>query len=65
MQLRIAAEFTQTDLADVTAMVTDGRLSLDHIISHRVAAADAAQAYLTAFGDPTCVKMILNWSHPA
>ncbi len=64
MQLRIAAEFAQTDLADVTAMVTDGRLSLDHIITHRVPAADAAQAYPTAFSDPTCVKMILNWSHP-
>ncbi len=65
MQLKIAAEFSQTDLADVTAMVIDGRLSLDHIISHRVPAADAANAYVTAFGDPTCIKMILNWSHPA
>ncbi|HYW49519.1 MAG TPA: chlorophyll synthesis pathway protein BchC [Gemmatimonadaceae bacterium] len=64
MQLLIAAEFTPTDLADVTAMVTDGRLSLDNIITHRVPAADAAQAYATAFGDATCVKMILNWSHP-
>ena len=64
MQLKIAAEFSPTDLADVTAMVTDGRLSLDHIITHSVPAADAAQAYATAFGDPTCVKMILNWSHP-
>jgi len=65
MQLKIAAEFSQTDLADVTAMVTDGLLSLDHIISHRVPAADAASAYETAFGDPTCIKMILNWSPPA
>jgi hypothetical protein len=22
------------------------------------------QAYATAFGDPTCVKMILNWRDP-
>lgn len=65
MRLKIAAEFSPTDLADVTAMVVDKRLSLDHIITHRVPAADAAQAYETAFGDPTCVKMILNWSHPA
>jgi bacteriochlorophyllide a dehydrogenase len=63
MQLKIAAEFSPIDLADVTAMVTDGRLSLDGIITHRVSAADAAEAYATAFGDPTCVKMILNWSH--
>ncbi len=65
MNLRIAAEFTPMDLADVTAMVTDGRLSLDHIITHRVPATDAVSAYATAFSDPTCVKMILNWSHSA
>ena len=64
MQLKIAAEFTPHDLADVTAMVTGGELSLDDIITHRVPAAEAAEAYATAFGDPTCVKMILNWSHP-
>lgn len=65
MRLKIAAEFSQTDLADVAAMVADGRLSLDDIISHRAPAADAASAYATAFGDPTCIKMILNWSHTA
>ncbi len=65
MQLKIAAEFTPTDLAQVTAMAASGELSLDNIITHRMPAADAAQAYATAFGDPTCVKMILNWSHPA
>ncbi|MCC7055145.1 MAG: chlorophyll synthesis pathway protein BchC [Gemmatimonadaceae bacterium] len=65
LSLRIAAEFTPADLADVTAMVTDGHLSLDGIITHRAPAADAAQAYATAFGDPDCVKMILNWSSPA
>lgn len=64
MQLRIAAEFTPADLADVTAMVSNGQLSLDDIITHRLPAADAAQAYATAFGDATCVKMILNWSDP-
>lgn len=64
MQLKIAAEFTPEDLAQVTAMVTAGELSLDNIITHRQPAADAVHAYATAFGDPTCVKMILNWSHP-
>ena len=65
MSLRIAAEFTPRDLADVTAMVTAGTLSLDGIITHRAPAADAAQAYATAFGDADCVKMILNWSSAA
>ncbi len=65
MQLRIAAEFSPADLADVTALVTEGRLSLDGIITHRALPADAPAAYATAFGDATCVKMILNWSPTA
>jgi hypothetical protein len=60
-RLRIAAEWTRDDLV-ATRDLDHGALSLDNLISHRVPAADAAQAYQTAFEDPACLKMILNWT---
>lgn len=64
-RLRVAAEFAPADLAAVTRMAGEGRLSLDGIITHRAAPADADGAYRTAFGDPACVKMILDWRQAA
>ncbi|MEM6491702.1 MAG: chlorophyll synthesis pathway protein BchC, partial [Pseudomonadota bacterium] len=61
MRLRIAAEWTPDDLAAVVDMVDRGALSLDGIVSHRCPAADAAAAYATAFTDPDCLKMTLDW----
>ncbi len=61
-RLRIAAEWVPADLAVVRALVADGRLNLDGLITHREPASRAAQAYHTAFGDPGCLKMILDWS---
>lgn len=60
-RLRIAAEWRPEDLAAVIALVESGALSLDGIVSHRRAAADAADAYATAFTDPDCLKMTLDW----
>jgi bacteriochlorophyllide a dehydrogenase len=60
-RLRIAAEFLPADLAAVMALIETGKLSLSGLISHRAAATDAATAYRTAFADPACVKMILDW----
>jgi 3-hydroxyethyl bacteriochlorophyllide a dehydrogenase len=60
-RIRIAAEFTPADLAAVLALVEAGDLSLERLISHRAPAIDAARAYETAFADPACVKMILDW----
>lgn len=59
--LRIAAEWQPSDLAAVNALVACGLLSLDGLITHRSAAADAAEAYPVAFGEPACLKMILDW----
>jgi 3-hydroxyethyl bacteriochlorophyllide a dehydrogenase len=59
--LRVAAEWRESDLEAVTALLESGALSLDGLITHRHAAADAAAAYRTAFDDPTCLKMILDW----
>jgi 3-hydroxyethyl bacteriochlorophyllide a dehydrogenase len=60
-RLRIAAEWKQADLAAVMALIDAGRLSLNGLITHRWEAADAPEAYQTAFGDPACLKMILDW----
>ncbi len=61
-RFRIAAEFTPADLAAVTDLVGAGRLSLDGLVTHRRPAAEAPEAYRTAFGDPGCLKMVLDWS---
>jgi len=47
--------------AAVTALIEAGRLSLDGLITHRMAASEANDAYPTAFGDPACLKMTLAW----
>jgi 3-hydroxyethyl bacteriochlorophyllide a dehydrogenase len=60
-RLRIAAEFKDEDLRATTDLVTRGKLSLDGLITHRSAPDSADAAYRTAFGDPSCLKMILDW----
>lgn len=60
-RFRIAAEFQPADLAAVRALLDSGRLSLDGLITHRLPASEADAAYRTAFGDPSCLKMILDW----
>jgi len=60
-RLRIAAEWREPDLPAVLALIREGKLSLDGLITHRYPATDAAQAYRTAFGDAACLKMILDW----
>lgn len=61
-RLRIAAQFTPADLTAVTAMVVDGRLNLAGLVTHVADARDAATAYPKAFGDPACLKLVLDWS---
>jgi len=63
--LQIAAEWSPPDLAAVGSLVMDGSLELDGLVTHRVAAGRAADAYRIAFDDPTCVKMTLDWSRTA
>jgi 3-hydroxyethyl bacteriochlorophyllide a dehydrogenase len=60
-RLRVAAEWREADLVAVRGLVDGGRLSLDGLITHRDAAADAERAYRTAFNDPACLKMVLDW----
>ncbi len=60
-RLRIAAQWQPGDLVAARDAVRDGRLRLDGLITHRVEATEAADAYQIAFSDPGCLKMILDW----
>jgi 3-hydroxyethyl bacteriochlorophyllide a dehydrogenase len=60
-RIRIAAEWQPEDLVAVKRLIEDGRLSLDGLITHRQPAEAAAAAYRTAFNDPACLKMVLDW----
>jgi 3-hydroxyethyl bacteriochlorophyllide a dehydrogenase len=58
---RCAAEWQRPDLLATLQLVETGRLSLDGLITHRVEATQAPDAYRTAFADAACLKMILDW----
>ncbi len=64
-RLLIAAQFKPADLAHVIGLIAGGALSLSGLISHRASAAQAPDAYRTAFNDTACTKMILDWSEIA
>lgn len=60
-RIRIAAEWKPADLVAVSQLVGSGRLSLAGLITHHATADRAAEAYETAFTDPACLKMVLDW----
>lgn len=64
-RMRVAAEWNRDDMLATRLLVEEGMLSLDGLITHHSRATDAAQAYETAFGDPACLKMILDWEGTA
>jgi bacteriochlorophyllide a dehydrogenase len=59
--IRIAAQWQPADLEAVHGLVTSGELALGDIITHCAPAAEAKDAYDTAFQDPDCLKMLLDW----
>lgn len=61
-RIRVAAEWKRGDLDAILALIAADRLSLGGLITHRHPAAEADEAYRTAFTDPECLKMILDWS---
>jgi len=61
VRIRVAAEWGAEDLAGVWEHVQSGALSLEGLVTHRLPADRAEEAYGTAFGEPRCVKMILEW----
>jgi 3-hydroxyethyl bacteriochlorophyllide a dehydrogenase len=60
-RIRSAAEWNDSDLRATAELVANGKLSLDGLITHRSDAQAADDAYRTAFGDPSCLKMVLDW----
>ena len=60
-RLRVSAQFLPADLVAARDAVQSGALSLDGLITHQQPAGEAANAYRTAFEDPTCLKMLLDW----
>ncbi|MGG5819181.1 chlorophyll synthesis pathway protein BchC [Falsiroseomonas sp. HW251] len=60
-RIRIAAEWREPDLVAVRRLLGEGRLPLDGLVTHRRDFASASEAYRTAFEDPGCLKMVLDW----
>ncbi len=64
-RFRIASEWNADDMVATRTMVESGALSLAGLITHTASAVDATAAYATAFTDPDCLKMILDWKATA
>ena len=62
-RIRVAAEWKRPDLMAVTQLVEEGRLSLAGLVTHTRPTGQAQDAYAAAFGDPLCLKMVLDWRH--
>ena len=60
-QIRIAAEWKRSDMDAVLQLIATGKLSLSGLITHRADASNATDAYATAFSNPSCLKMVLDW----
>jgi 3-hydroxyethyl bacteriochlorophyllide a dehydrogenase len=61
-RIRVAAEWKRSDLLAVNQLVHNGQLSLKGLVTHVQAFHSANAAYTTAFGDVSCLKMVLDWS---
>jgi bacteriochlorophyllide a dehydrogenase len=64
-RIRVSAEWSRTDLSAVIEMVDRGTLSLDGLITHTGVPTQFDDAYTTAFTDPNCLKMVLDWRQAA
>jgi len=60
-RIRIAAEFQPADLSETRALIESGRISLAGLVTDIRPPDQAADAYATAFSDPRCLKMVIDW----
>jgi 3-hydroxyethyl bacteriochlorophyllide a dehydrogenase len=65
VQIRVSAEWSRGDLHAVTDLVERGLLSLEGLITHTSVPQNFDRAYTTAFTDPNCLKMVLDWRRAA
>ncbi|RZK93569.1 MAG: chlorophyll synthesis pathway protein BchC [Methylobacterium sp.] len=64
-RFRIAAQWQPGDLLSVRDLAASGALDLGGLITHRAPAETAPDAYRTAFENPDCLKMVLDWKASA
>ncbi len=60
-RLRVSAEWKEPDLTAVSTLIRSGLVSLQGLITHRQPVDEADEAYRTAFNDPACLKLVLDW----
>jgi 3-hydroxyethyl bacteriochlorophyllide a dehydrogenase len=60
-RLRIAAQWTPEDLRDVKQAIANGNLDLQGLITHHSRPSSIDEVYRTAFEDPSCLKMVVDW----
>jgi 3-hydroxyethyl bacteriochlorophyllide a dehydrogenase len=60
-RFRIAAQWQPADLVTARDLAASGALDLAGLITHRAPAETAPDAYRTAFENPDCLKMVLDW----
>jgi bacteriochlorophyllide a dehydrogenase len=65
ISVSLSSEFKHEDIQAVLGLVASGRLSLKGLVTHHSASTDAPRAYRTAFGDPACLKMVIDWRKAA
>ncbi len=64
-RIRIAAEWARSDIDAVAELITSGKLNLDGLVTNHATPHEAPDAYRTAFTDPSCLKMVLDWREAA
>lgn len=60
-EIKAAAEWQRSDLEATLGLVHKQSLPLNQLITHHQSVQEASAAYQTAFGDPNCLKMVLDW----
>jgi bacteriochlorophyllide a dehydrogenase len=61
-RIRVAAEWQPADVDAVHALIASGALDLAGLVTSVEPATAAAAAYVQAFENPDCLKMVLDWS---
>jgi 3-hydroxyethyl bacteriochlorophyllide a dehydrogenase len=64
-RMRIAAEWKRRTYWPSANWCTPAACRLDGLITHTQPSTQAGSAYETAFGDASCLEMILDWSASA